>query len=145
MSKSPTSKLRALLTLLVLVIGPLQAQNVFACSMMDGVFRGDCCCVGSESDRDCMGANCDTAVESTPDPCCERSVQVSIDHEARQDAPVVKPVEIRSDVDPPPAHFASFGAIVPPPSRAANNASWFIPVFRHSGSDTYLLTQRLRI
>ena len=145
MAKNHPSKLQTLLTLLLMVVGPLQVQNVFACSMMDEVMHGECCCVGHKSDQDCIDADCDSAADSRSEPCCERSTQVIIDHEAQQDVPVVKPVEIRSDVDPPPALVCAYIAFLKPPSCAAYATAWLASRERCSASDTYLVTQRLRI
>ncbi len=138
-------KLRTVLTLLVLVIGPLQAQSVFACSMMDEVMHGECCCVGHKTDKDCIDADCEGAAQSGASPCCERSVQITIDEEARADTPIVKPIEVRSDVDPPPALIASSSLIALPSLTAVLCPVQTIPREPHSRSDTYLITQRLRI
>lgn len=134
-----------MLLLLILVVGPLQAQSVFACSMMDTVMHGDCCCVGHKSDQDCIEADCEGAVDASASPCCERSVEISVDDEARQDTPIVTAVEVRSDVDPPPAIIASINEFVPRRLTAAGRVDYSPHIVCHSGSDTYLITQRLRI
>lgn len=144
MTRKNPSLIRTLL-LLVLVVGPLQAQSVFACPMMDEVMRGDCCCVGHESNQDCPNATCEKAVNANPEPCCERSVEVSIDADARQEALIVTAVEVRSDVDPPPAIATSLDGLFSPQSTVAICLEYHRSTLRHSGSDTYLLTQRLRI
>lgn len=137
--------IRPLLLVLMLVLGPLHAQTVFACAMMDTVMHGECCCAGHKSDEDCIDSGCDGAVNSNNDPCCERSVEVSVDEDARQDTPILKSVEVRSDADPPQAIVTSFDDIAPPQRRAAEFLFQSLPDVRHSGSDTYLITQRLRI
>lgn len=134
-----------MLLLLLLVVGPLQAQSVFACSMMDTVMHGDCCCVGHKSDQDCIDADCEGAVDASASPCCDRSIDISVDVEARQGTPVVTAVEVRSDVDPPPAIIASINEIVPRQQSAAARVDYSPRVVCHSGSDIYLITQRLRI
>jgi len=145
MNRNSPSTVRAVLLLLILVVGPLKTQSVFACAMMDEVMHGECCCVGHKSDEDCVDAGCDGALNSNDGPCCERSVEVSLDDVARQDAPIVNPFELRSDVDPPTAIVGSFDAFESPKPRLAARAFIFLPDVGHSGSDTYLNTQRLRI
>jgi len=139
------SFMRAVLLLMTFAVGPLQAQSVFACAMMDEVMHGECCCVGHKSDEDCADAGCDGALSSSDEPCCERSVEISLDEEALQDVSVIKPAEVRSDVDPPTAIVASIDEIVPPQLRVAVRAASSLPDVAHSGSDIYLITQRLRI
>ncbi len=134
-----------MLILLVLVIGPLQAQTAFACKMMDTVMLGECCCEAHVALKDCVDSDCDAAVDSSWDPCCERSVDVSIDDDARQDTPIVKPVEVPSDVDPPQAIAASFDVLILSQSFVARSVLQPHPIAGQSGSDTYLITQRLRI
>lgn len=134
-----------MLLLLVLVVGPLQAQTVFACAMMDTVMHGECCCEDHEVNEDCLDSDGDATLEFSPGPCCERSVEVSIDEDARQDSPVVKPVEVRSDVDPPQAIITSSDALIPPQSVVAPGVFQPLPIAGQSGSRTYLITQRLRI
>jgi hypothetical protein len=132
------------LLLLVLAVGPLQAQTVFACAMMDTVMHDECCCDDHKTDDDCAVSKCDS-LESSEVPCCERSVEVSVDQEAGQHAPLVKPPDIRSDVDPPPGLVTSFDALFPPQPFLAPRDFHFPTVAAQSGSDTYLVTQRLRI
>jgi len=112
--------------------------------MMDEIMVGDCCCVGNKSDEDCADVYCDGTLNSNNELCCERSVEVSFDNEAKQYAPIVKSFDVRSDVDPPTAIVTSFNIFEPPHARVA------APVFSpfdvdHYRSDTYLITQRLRI
>lgn len=145
MKSTKSSSSRVLLLLFILVVGPLQVQSVFACPMMDEVMHGECCCVGHKADEDCVNADCAGAVHAITDPCCERSVTISIDEEARQDAPIVKPVEVRSDVDPPTGIVPIIPDFVLLPSRVARLLEFSPPDPFKSGSDTYLITQRLRI
>lgn len=140
---SNPSLARLLLVLGVLIVGPLQAQSVFACPMMDEVMD-ECCCIGHKTDKDCANADCDGAVDTDTDPCCDRSVTISIDEEARQDAPIVRPVEVRSDVDPPAGIVPTITEFSLPPQRVALRLH-SPPDLCYSRSDTYLITQRLRI
>ncbi len=134
-----------MLVLLVLVIGPLQAQTAFACEMMDRVMLGECCCEAHVALKDGVDSDCGAAVDSSGDPCCDRSVEVTIDDDARQDTPIVKPVEVPSDVDPPQAIAASFELLILSQSFVALGVFQSQPIAGQSGSDTYLITRRLRI
>ena len=128
----------------MVAIGPLQAQTVFACSMMDRVMD-ECCCGDHASGRNCIDSDCDATVGSSNDPCCERSVEVNVDEDTRQDTRIAKPLEIRSDVDPPQAILASSEGIAPLLRCAVPFLFQSPPDVRQSGSNTYLITQRLRI
>lgn len=137
------SFLLALLFLLMITIGSLQSKTVFACAMMDIVMH-ECCCVNHKTDKDCVDSSCDVMLESNKGPCCDRSVEISINEDARQDSPLVKPVEIRSDVDPPQA-IVSSSYIFVPLHYAATLVAHSQPIAGLSGSNIYLITQRLRI
>jgi hypothetical protein len=135
--------LRALL-LFLLAIGPLQAQSVFACAMMETVVHHDCCCDGHTTGDHCTNSNCESTLESGDAPCCERAIEVGIDREAGQNTPV-KSAEVRSGLDPPQALISSFDALFPPHPRLTLGVFHYLPVAGQSGSETYLVTQRLRI
>jgi hypothetical protein len=139
------SILRATLLILVLAFGPLQARTLFACAMMGTSMLDECCCEAHTSIKDCIDAECDGIVDSGGVPCCEISVQISVDDDARQDTPIVKTAHIRSDVDPPQVIAASFPVPVLSPSLLTTAV--FPPPFsvELSASDTYLVTQRLRL
>jgi len=132
------------LLILIVAIGPLQAQTVFACSMMDMVME-ECCCDDHQTGKERFDSDWDAAVVSNDAPCCEQSVELQIDEDARQDTRVVNPSEIRSDVDPPQAIVTAFDANAAPHGRSVIIVSQPQPIALHSGSDTYLITQRLRI
>ncbi len=128
---------RPLLFALVLVLGPLNAQTVFACMMMGGVELETCCCGDHEP------AILDSA--DGEERCCEASVDLRIEPSLEQQNPITKPVEVRSDVDPPLAILVA-NAIDPRPDRALAIAHRTQNRSSHNrGSQTYLLTQRLRI
>jgi hypothetical protein len=139
------SFLLTLLFLLMMTIGSLQPKTVFACAMMDMVILYECCCDGHRTDKDCVDSSCDVMLESNRGPCCERSVEISINEDTRQDSPLVKPVEIRSDVDPPQAIIVNSFDILVSPHSAAALVVHSQPIAGLSGSNTYFITQRLRI
>lgn len=129
--------LRALLVLL-LTVGPLQAQTVFACAMMDAVMHGHCCCDEHSDDE--------TVVETSEAACCERSVEVNPDHQdARHGTPAGKQTDVRADADPPPILLVGVDASESLRTTAHPDPLISSPAGAHSGSDTWLTTQRLRI
>lgn len=131
--------------LLLLAVGPLQAQTIYACAMMDTVVQDGCCCEAPEIEDDCANPDCNTTLESSENRCCERSVNVTVDQEAGQDTLTVKPAEVRSDVDPPQALVCSSDALCPRRPLPTQGVAGRLPDTGQSGSDTWLLTQRLRI
>ncbi len=141
-----TSFLLALLFLFMTTIGSLQAKTVFKCAMMDGDIFHECCCNSNKADKDCMDHGCNVMLGLNKGACCDRSIEISINaDEAKQSALFIKPVEIRSDVDPPQTIVAnSFDNLVSSYSVAAL-IGYSRPIASSSGSSTYLLTQRLRI
>jgi len=128
----------------LLATGPLQAQIVYACSVMDTVMHGKCCC---DDTGDCPASDCDDSYTSSEDaPCCEQTVEFTNDEQASQAViPASQKSEIKSDVDPP--------------APAVLNSDWIVAPRIHSslfdlslsdepvitGKNTYLITQRLRI
>ena len=131
------------LLLLIMAVGPLQAQSVLACAMMDTVVRHDCCCDDHKTDNHCTDPDCESTFETAHDPCCERSVEVGIDQESAQNIPLVKLTE--SGVDPPQSLVSSLDAQCPIHPRLIHGDYRYLPVAGQSGSETYLVTQRLRI
>lgn len=142
--RHPTFR-RSLLVLLVLGIGPLQAKTLFACAMTDMVMVDECCCEVSAAHKDCVGSGGDVAGDSNHDHCCERSVEVNVDQSGDEDSPLAKPVQVSSDVDPPQGIIASLNLVTQQSSLVATGALRPLPMTGQSGSDTYLITQRLRI
>lgn len=130
---------------LLLAAGPLQAQTVFACAMMDAVMHDACCCDEHSAIEACVESNCDTTLEASGQPCCERSVEVTVDQDSRQAAPVGKLADVRSDADPPHALVSSLDALIPPQPALTPGVSKLSPAAASSGSAIWLTTQRLRI
>ena len=133
------SVIRALVFLLL--VGPLQAQQVFACGMMDTTFFDDCCC---EDHNSCADANCDDAITSENNQCCEESIELNFNKEANEELTVIKSVEIRSNVDPPPAITSTVEQLLEP-IRFTESSYLYTNPPDSLGSNTYLITQRLRI
>ena len=138
------SFLRSLLLLCLLVIGPLQAQVAYACAMMDTVVH-DCCCDDSASETDHLRVDLGIPAEGERMPCCEVSVQVTVDQETRPQTPAFKPPDARPDLDPAPALVVTFDhpfLLSQRPTSYAHDIGLRLP---EGGSDTWLLTRRLRI
>ncbi len=120
---------------LMLVAGPLLAQTMFVCAMMNTVMEDRCC-----DDLTSRGTP-----ETGSDPCCEQSVELRFDPASDETSVVIKQIKVRSDVDPPLASLleaivslpvSRFVAIVP---QRVNRSP------QDRGTDTYATTQRLRI
>jgi hypothetical protein len=137
--------IRPLLLALILVIGPVHAQAMMACAAMDMSMSSEHDCDDHKKTSDCLDSGLDTTVDSVDDPCCEPSVELSIDESTRQNTPIVKPAEIHPGVDLIQAIIASFYVIEPPRGAALLGSNQSFPTPSRPGSNTYLITQRLRI
>ena len=122
----------------LLLVGPLQVQQVFACGMMDAIFV-DCCC----EDNNCSADSDSSNAIATENQCCEVSIQLSINIDANSEIDVIKPAEIRSDVDPP-AEIVFATALWVEPIRFTDSSNLYSTPSYRAGT-TYLITQRLRI
>lgn len=133
------------LLLLIVAVGPLRVDHVFACAMMDTVVYGDCCCATQKRED----AREDTDDAHLPgasgELCCERSVAIRLDEDARQDAPIIKPVEVRSDVDPPDELLTYLDNLRLSPPFTVMAYRGFTPPVVPPGTPLYLTTGRLRI
>jgi hypothetical protein len=141
MNRRNKSFLRPLLLLLILVVGPLQAQTVFACVTMDMVMNVVDSC---KTNQDCVNLDFDNVLDLNQNPCFEQSVALSIDQDLQQNIPIINSV-IESDIDPPQAVGTALDFVL------QQQAVLEIVVFPRvnlpgqSSSNTYLITQRLRI
>lgn len=140
-----SSSLRTLLLLCLLAVGPLQAQVAYACAMMDTVVHDECCCDDSASKADGLRAERGTGAEGKRTPCCEVSVEITVDQETRQHTPTFKPPDQRHDFDLPPALVTTFNRPFLWSQRPTSYAHNFVRRLPDGGSDTWLLTRRLRI
>lgn len=134
--------MRSLALVFMLAAGSVHAQIAFACSVLDEIFYDQCCCDDNET---CTDSDCDEAFETNNKPCCQTSVALVVDDESDRSSAAIKPVEIRSDVDPPPATVSVVNVYEPAyrfPAFVGNRLTG--PTYRPA-SNTYLITQRLRI
>ena len=143
MYRPKKSVLNYILLAILLLAGTLQTQTVYACAMMDTVMHGDCCC---DDHGDCTASDCSDTIYTEDGPCCERTVELTNNSDTQLAALLGKQrMKIRSDVDPPTAIIATddflavSGIFASPAIVPATKSS------TPSGSDIYLITQRLRI
>ena len=127
--------------LLFLLIGPLEAQQLFVCEMMDTTFLNDCCC---EEHKNCADTDCSDSITTESNTCCEVSIELNINHEAYDELTVIKSVEVRSNVDPPPVIVYAVKQLAEPVCIIETRDVYSSPPYK-LGTNTYLTTQRLRI
>ena len=121
----------------MLIVGSVQAQVSYYCGMMDAVIYDDCCCTDVGVD--------DMMVADSDGPCCEKSVELTIDAATDQVQSQTKPIKFESDVDPPDI-FTSVVEYLPQTTYRASLSNVMRTAKSHiAGSATYLITQRLRI
>jgi hypothetical protein len=127
---------RAMLLSLLLIAGSVQAHVSYFCGMMDAVVHDDCCCDGMDSG--------DLSLTDA-EPCCDKSLSIGIESTMDQAQSVAKPVKFQSDVDPPPA--LELNAVIWSRSAQVSSMPGHSPSRsrRGAGSETYLITRRLRI
>ena len=135
------SFLRPLLLLVFLVIGPLQAQTVFACVTMDMVMNVSDNC---KTNQDCVNMDLDDVLELNQNPCFEQSIVLNIDQDLQQNIPIVNSV-VESDIDPPQAIATTLDSVLPQQFILSFSVLSRTNFPGQSGSNTYLITQRLRI
>ena len=153
MCKRNRSFSRILLLLLVLVAGSLQAQILYACQKIEKTasvilhnasdidIHSTDLCSGHE---ECFNIDCNAISDSSQGLCCEESSVISINQNLQQNIPIPSST-IESDIDPPQTTGTTYDsffqkkviltfAVFPSPDFSSQ-----------SGSNTYLITQRLRI
>ena len=128
---------RAVLIGLMLTVGSVQAQVSYFCGMMDKVIHDDCCCADAGID--------DMMVADSGEPCCEKSVSLTIDDATDQAQPQKKPIKFESDVDPPELIISAIEYSPQIMNRASLSNVKRTANPHTAGSATYLITQRLRI
>jgi hypothetical protein len=128
---------RIVLIGLMLILGSVQAQVSYYCGMMDAVIHDDCCCVDAGVD--------DMMVADSDGPCCEKSVELTIDAAPDQVQSQTKLIKFESDVDPPDIILSVVEHAPLMMNRASLSNVKRTAIRYTSGSATYLITQRLRI
>ena len=143
--------LRAAFLALLAVAGPLQAQLIYACSVMEQSFQGSCCCedLNQAHDplaaQDCLGGSAGSP-ELVERPCCDTDLEISVSQDAEDG--VLGPSQHTRDANPDPpqpiAVLPSDSPVVLAPRTATSHAAGVLVPWQ-AGTATYLLTQRLRI
>ena len=121
----------------MLIVGSVQAQVSYFCVMMDTVIHDDCCCADTGVD--------DMMVNDSDEPCCEKSVELTVDAAADQAQPQTKPIKFESDVDPPDIVTSAVEYSPQIMNRDSLSSVKRTAIHHAAGSATYLITQRLRI
>ena len=127
--------------IILLLVGPLQAQQIFQCDMMDATFYDDCCC---DDHNNCADSDCDEEADAKEVPCCDKSIELSLNDEAVDISKAIKSLELRTGIDPPAQTILQRDNLFPLNNALAYQSHSNI-LIHHSGSDAYLVTQRLRI
>ena len=127
---------RSMLLALMLVVGSVQADASYFCTMMDTIIHDGCCCADSGID--------DMAFTDS-EPCCEKSVDLGIDTSSDQVQSSIKPIKFESDVDPPVTITSAIELAPELLDSAKKSAVIRDGIFNAAGSTTYLITQRLRL
>lgn len=145
MHRPPSSRWLATALLVVLALAT-PFQQIFACTLMDGEYRACCCDEGAVVEDGCpMGGGCaDDERGSAPAmDCCEVSHQAVPGMEALTAEPASQLLLSLDAPQPPPVAAILTGAEpwapVPFPFEPRPLSA---PV---PGTDTYLLTHRLRV
>lgn len=131
---------KTVLLALLAVAGPLQAQLAYACNVMDSTVHGSCCC--DVEDQKPLAA---PDRHSPEDPCCETSIELTVAEDPDRSTFSSSRAERPPDSDPLPGialHPAAPIAEIPV-RLSARITTPRVPC--RVGTDTYLLTQRLRI
>jgi hypothetical protein len=129
--------------LLMLSAGPIQAQTVLLCDMMEVPRQETCCCDGPEPARECDEPQCHVAPRAEADGCCDSKVEVS--YEADAGPTIARPADHRTGLDPPHPILVAYELAVPPRTAARPPIPRPVSVAIADGSNLYLVTERLRI
>ncbi len=134
-------------------VGPLHAQILYACAQIE---KASSLAIHNTSDaskhnadtcnahQSCVNIDCDNALNSSQGRCCEESAVLTINPDLQQNIPAINLAEVESDVDPPQVIPTILSSFLP---QQASVVSVVFPRINsgQSGSNTYLITQRLRI
>ncbi|HEX7073280.1 MAG TPA: hypothetical protein VF226_04505 [Hyphomicrobiaceae bacterium] len=130
---------KAVLLALLAFAGPLQAQLIYACSADEGMegMVGSCC---YDQDGNLVSPDCDTDAVTDTSPCME-PVTDEVDQSARTQAPT----ERDQSRDTPPATGPPLAEHLPALTWQPAHRAVPAVVPHDIGTDTYLITRRLRL
>jgi hypothetical protein len=97
-----------------------------------------------KTNQDCVYMDFDDVLDLNQSPCFEQIIVLSINQDLQQNIPIINSV-VESDIDPPQAIITTLDLVFPPQSVLAFVVSTRANFSGQSGSNTYLITQRLRI
>jgi hypothetical protein len=147
------SLLKQFLLILMLFVGPLHAQIIFACAKIEKT-AGSVMHITSDMAKhntnlcndykECVNLDCENTLNSNEGPCCDGAAALSISPDLQQNIPAIKFVGVESDVDPPQVIFTTLGFFFPSQTIAMSIVPQRISSDQ-SSSNTYLITKRLRI
>ncbi len=133
--------------------GQLHAQPIYSCVMMD-MGKHDAmmdmdmdmqeemeCCRDRMA---CMSLDCEEPGAASQDSCYEVVTVVTVDFDQQQKSPVFNLV-VESDVDPPQVLVTTMDLVLPSQITSALRVLPRYTEHIQFGSDTYLITLRLRI
>lgn len=137
---------RAVFLTLLALAGPLQAQLIYACNVMEQSFQSSCCCE-DVNQAHVPASNCVPSGELTEQPCCDTDLELTVSPDSADSA--LGPSHVTRDTDPdPPQPVAVLPVDLPAvlaPRTVASHAAAGASLPWSAGTATYLLTQRLRI
>ena len=137
---------RAVLLTLLTLAGPLQAQLIYTCNLMEQSFQDSCCCEDLNQTR-VPASNCVPCGEVTEQPCCDADLELTVSQDAADSALTASHATRDADPDPPQPVAVlpvDLPAVLTPRSVASHAAAGASLPWS-AGTATYLLTQRLRI
>jgi len=147
MNKFRTSVLRQFIAVIFLMSALYtQSQILFACDLMDGSPKTECCC-GEDMEDGCpMGGGCDNAAGEIGTGCCDISVNFDVQYSVVTLTLEQQLVTQLNASQPPPSllttnetHFALYNEASN--RRTSNNSvAFWLP-----GTHTYFVTNRFRI
>jgi len=134
------------MVILLLLAAFLPVQQAFACDMMGGKAKAECCCHDQMAENECSSGGCEHGAQAPlgENGCCQVSLSEPAVYTSQQF--VNHAIGVSELVEPPQ----------PPPFTALSNPQTEHQLFATSlpvpdqlnqltGLQTYLLTQRLRI
>jgi len=138
--------------MLMLVVGPLQAKILYACAEIErtiGITTHNVSDMDTHSTdlcnghEECINIDCSAAFDSNQGLCCEESSVISINQYLQQNIPILSSI-VESDIDPPQMATTTLDLFLPSQTVVI---SVVLPRINsgQSGSNTYLITRRLRI
>ncbi len=97
-----------------------------------------------KTNQDCVYMDFDDMLDLNQSPCFEQTMVLSFNQDLQKNVPIINSV-VESDVDPPQVMDITLDLVLPPQTVLAFVVFPRINFSGQPGSNTYLITQRLRI